>query len=75
MLEGPMGKTAVDRFLGWVFILGMVVFLGSLVFMLAMGYDPWVVAWLSVLSGSTIGMTAGMVMFIRAMGVETPEGS
>jgi hypothetical protein len=46
----------------------MVVFLGSLVFMLAMGYDPWVVAWLSVLSGSTIGMTAGMVMFIRAMG-------
>ncbi len=65
----------MDRFLGWVFILGMVVFLAALVFMLAMGYDPWTIAWISVLTGSVIGMTAGMVVMIKSFAVDGQNGS
>ena len=65
----------MDRFLGWVFILGMVVFLAALVFMLAMGYDPWTIAWLSVVTGSVIGMTAGMVVMIKSFEVDDQNGS
>ena len=65
----------MDRFLGWVFILGMVVFLAALVFMLAMGYDPWTIAWISVLTGSVIGMTAGMVVMIKSFKVDGQNGS
>lgn len=65
----------MDRFLGWVFILGMVVFLAALLFMLAMGYDPWTIAWLSVVTGSVIGMTAGMVVMIKSFDVDGQNGS
>ncbi len=70
-----MGTNIIDRYLGWVFIQGMVVFLAALVFMLAMGYDPWTIAWLSVVTGSVIGMTAGMMVLIKAMMVESSNGS
>ncbi|MCK5252634.1 MAG: hypothetical protein KAQ96_06780 [Thermoplasmata archaeon] len=70
-----MGTDMMDRFLGWVFILGMVVFLAALVFMLAMGYDPWTIAWISVLTGSVIGMTAGMVVMIKSFAVDGQNGS
>lgn len=65
----------MDRFLGWVFILGMVVFLAALVFMLAMGYEPWTIAWLSVVTGSVIGMTAGMIVMIKSFKVDDLNGS
>lgn len=70
-----MGKDTLDRFLGWVFIMGMIIFLVSLVFMLVMGYDAWTIAWLSVVTGSVIGMTVGMVVLIRAFDVDEPNGS
>ena len=43
--------------------------------MLAMGYDPWTIAWLSVVTGSVIGMTAGMVVMIKSFEVDDQNGS
>ena len=70
-----MVRDTMDRYVGWVFILGMVAWLASLLFMLAMGYGPWTIAWLSVGSGSVIGMAAGMVLMIKAFNVDDPNGS
>jgi hypothetical protein len=70
-----MGRQAFNRFFGWVFILGMVAFLASLLFMLAMGWEPWTVAWLAVVTGSVIGMSAGIVLMIKAFNVGDMEGT
>jgi hypothetical protein len=72
-LVDTMGLSSFDRFLGWVFILGMLTLLLSMVFLIVVGYDPWVIAWLTVVTGSVIGMTAGMVVMIKSFNVDNGE--
>jgi len=70
-----MGKSSFNRFFGWIFIGGMTVLLIAMVFLMSRGLDAWVIAWLTIVTGSVIGMTAGMVLMIKAFKVEDPNGS
>jgi hypothetical protein len=70
-----MGEVSIDRTLDWIFLIGMAIFLASLVTMLLLELDPYVILWLSIVTGSVIGMTAGMMILIRAMEGETSNGT
>ncbi len=62
-----MGNFPNDRYYYGLVLGGLVVFLVSLVFMMAMGWDVYTITWLSVITASTIGMTLYMVALIKAM--------
>lgn len=70
-----MGKVSIDRTVNWIFLIGMMIFLASLVTMLLLGLDGYVILWLSIVTGSVIGMAAGMTILIRAMEGETSNGT
>jgi hypothetical protein len=70
-----MEKTPSNRFLGSIFIGGMGVLLMAMVFLMYLGIDAWIIAWLTIVTGSVIGMTAGMALMIRSFKVEEPDGS
>jgi hypothetical protein len=70
-----MGEVSIDRTLNWIFLIGMVIFLVSIVTMLLMELDGYVILWLSIVTGSVIGMTGGMMILIRAMEGETSNGT
>ena len=70
-----MEKTPSNWFLGSIFIGGMVTLLITMVFLMALGIEAWIIAWLTIVTGSVIGMTAGMVLMIRSFKVEEPDGS
>ncbi|UCC92224.1 MAG: hypothetical protein JSW25_05990 [Thermoplasmata archaeon] len=65
-----MGIEKFNSFLGWVFIGGMVALLATMVVLMAMGLETWVIAWLTMVTASVIGMTAGMVVMIKSFKVE-----
>jgi hypothetical protein len=68
-----MGNGKFNRFLGWVFIGGMVTLLLSMAVMMALGWETWIIAWLTIVTGSVIGMTAGMVVMIKSFKVDNLE--
>jgi hypothetical protein len=70
-----MGDVSIDRTLTWIFLIGMAIFLAALVTMLLLEIDGYTMLWLSVVTGSVIGMTAGMMILIRAMDGETSNGT
>lgn len=70
-----MGEVSIDRTLNWIFLIGMVIFLVSIVTMLLMELDGYIILWLSIVTGSVIGMTGGMMIIIRAMEGETSNGT
>ena len=70
-----MGKVIINKSFGWIFIGGMMVLLIAMVFMMSQGLEAWVIAWLTIVTGSVIGMTAGMVLLIKVFKVEEPDGS
>ncbi len=70
-LVGTMGEVSIDRTLTWVFLIGLVIYLASLVTLLLLEWDAYTILWLSVVTGSVIGMTGGMMILIRAMDGET----
>jgi hypothetical protein len=74
-IVGTMGEVSIDRTLNWIFLIGMVIFLVSIVTMLLMELDGYVILWLSIVTGSVIGMTGGMMILIRAMEGETSNGT
>ena len=70
-----MGDVSIDRTLTWIFLIGMAIFLAALVTMLLLEIDGYTMLWLSVVTGSVIGMTAGMMILLRAMDGETSNGT
>ena len=70
-----MGDVSIDRTLTWIFLIGMAIFLAALVTMLLLEIDGYTMLWLSVVTGSVIGMTAGMMILVRAMDGETSNGT
>ena len=62
-----MERFPSDRYFYALVLGGLVVFLVSLVLMMAMGWDVYTITWISVLTASTIGMTLYMVALIKAM--------
>jgi len=70
-----MGKASIDRTLDWIVLIGIAIFLVSLITMLLLELDGYIILWLSIVTGSVIGMTAGMMILIRAMEGETSNGT
>jgi hypothetical protein len=70
-----MGEVSIDRTLDWIFLIGMAIFLAALITMLLLELDGYIILWLSIVTGSVIGMTAGMMILIRAMEGETSNGT
>ena len=70
-----MGEVSIDRTLKWIVLIGMALFLAALVTLLLLDYDRYTIHWLSVVTGSVIGMTAGMMILVRAMDGETSDGT
>ena len=70
-----MGKLAIERSTGIVLLSALVTFLAALMVLMWMGLDTWVITWLAVLAGCTIGMAGGMVLLILAMEVENVDGT
>ncbi len=70
-----MGDVSIDRTLTWIFLIGMAIYLAALVTMLLLEIDGYAMLWLSVVTGSVIGMTAGMMILVRAMDGETSNGT
>lgn len=70
-----MGSSEFNRFLGWMFIGGMATMLAAIVVMMAMGWDTYTITWLTIVTGTVVGMTAGMAVIIRSFLGEGPNGS
>ncbi len=70
-----MGEVSIDRTLTWIFLIGMAIYLASLVTLLLLEWDGYTILWLSVVAGSVIGMAAGMMILVRAMDGETSNGT
>ncbi len=70
-----MGDVSIDRTLTWIFLIGMAIFLAALVTLLLLEIDGYTMLWLTVVTGSVIGMTGGMMILLRAMDGETSNGT
>ncbi len=70
-----MGSSEFNRFLGWVFIGGLVTMLAAMVVMMALGWDTYTITWLTVVTGTVVGMTGGMVVLIRSFMDGEVDGS
>ncbi len=70
-----MGEVSIDRTLTWIFLIGMTIFLATLVTLVLLEFDGYTILWLSVVTGSIIGMTGGMMILVRAMDGETSNGT
>jgi ABC-type xylose transport system permease subunit len=74
-LVSIMGNGKFNRFLGWIFIGGMAALMISMAVMMALDWETWVIAWMTIVTGSVIGMTAGMVVMIKSFKVDNAEES
>ena len=66
-MHRTMGRFPSDRFFYALVIGALAIFLGTLVFLVALGLDYYTVLWLALVTGATIGMMFYMMLMVRAM--------
>jgi hypothetical protein len=62
-----MGRFPSDRYFYGLMVGGLVIFLVTLLSMMAMEWNVYTITWISVANGTLIGMTLFMWVLIKAM--------
>lgn len=70
-----MGRFPTDRYFYALMVGALAILLGAMVFLMALGLDPYTILWLSLVTGSTIGMMFYMVLLVKAMDGEDGRAS
>lgn len=74
-MGGTMGRFPTDRYFYALMVGALAILLGAMVFLMALGLDPYTILWLSLVTGSTIGMMFYMVLLVKAMDGEDGRAS
>jgi len=70
-----MGRFPTDRYFYALMVGALAILLGAMVFLMALGLDAYTILWLSLVTGSTIGMMFYMVLLVKAMDGEDGRAS